>query len=168
VALQAYEVLAAEPLVFPIGGKLYTLAPLGIKTGMRLAGVIAGDDKSLNDLPAQELWRIVLGPLWDELLADDVPSEAVARAGMAAMADFQYGRAVAVAMWETGDSPEALAARVAASKATSNPSTSSESGGKTPSQASTSRTKSRPGTPRAAKKTTVSRSPGKASSSSGS
>lgn len=116
--LAEFEAFASEPLAFPVGGKLYTLAPIGIRAGMRLAGIVAGRDKSIENEPAEELWKIVLGDVWDQMLEDDCPAEAVARAGMAALADHQYGRAVAEAMWESGDSPEALAARVAASKST--------------------------------------------------
>lgn len=155
MALKAYEELVAEPLVFPIGGKLYAHKAIGIAAGMRLAGVLTGDDKSLNELPAQELWKLVLGPLWDQMVADDVPAEAVARAGMAALGDFQYGRDTAVAMWESGDSPEALAARVAANRKGSKPSKSTAGAGKTPSRASTNGTSRHPATRRPAQKKTA-------------
>lgn len=167
MALKAYEELAAEPLVFPVGGKFYTHSPIGVVAGMRLAGVLTGVDSTLNELPAQELWKLVLGSLWDEMLADDVPAEAVARAGMAALADFQYGRATAEAMWETGDSPEALAARVAANSKASKRSTSSGAAGKTRSRASMSGTTPRPVTRQPAKKKPAAPSRGSRSSSSG-
>lgn len=151
--LQAYEDLVADPLVFPIGGKLYTPAPLGIQAGLRLAGVIKGDDDSLKDAPMTDLWKLVMGGLWDEMVADNVPAEAVARVGMTVLADHQYGRATAVAMWETGADPEALAARAAANQVTSRPSKSSATARKTPSRVSTKTTSRQPVTRQPVKKT---------------
>lgn len=151
--LKAYEEIAGELLAFPIGGKLYTVRAKGINDGRRLSGVLAGTEPTLAEMSGDDLWKLALGPVWDEMLADDVPAEAVAKAGFAALADHQYGRETAIAIWETDGSPEALAARVAAHTSTSTSIT-------TPSPAGTT---SRKTTPRASKRASV----GKRSSSSG-
>jgi hypothetical protein len=110
MALSAYEEFAKEPLVFPIGGKKYVCKPVGIPAGRRLAALINGKDKELAKAPSEELWRLVLGDLWDEFEADGVPQEAAVRAGLTALADWQYDRETAEAAWEAGADPKALQA----------------------------------------------------------
>jgi hypothetical protein len=98
--------------VFPIGGKKYTLKPVSIPNGRILANLISGRDKKLSAAPSEELWRLVLGDLWDAFEADGVPVEAATRAGLTALAEFQYGREAAEAAWEAGADPKALQAYV--------------------------------------------------------
>lgn len=107
-ALTEYTDFAKEPLSFPINGKTYTLAPLGIADGLRLADAIEGNDDDLNDLRGAALWRMLLGDVWDQMIADNVPLEAATRAGLTALADHQNGRAFATVVWETGADPKAL------------------------------------------------------------
>lgn len=112
MSLKAYESFAEKPLEFPIGGKVYALPPLGIEAGLRLATVVAGEDEASKELKGEALWKLLLGPLWDEMIADDVPLAAATRAGLAALADYQYGRAMAEAAWEAGADPKALEAYI--------------------------------------------------------
>lgn len=143
--LKAYEDFAPEPLAFPIRGKTYTAPPVNMADGIRLQQVIAGKDDTLKDAEPDVLWRLVMGPAWDEMLADKVPIEAASRAALAALTDFQYGREMAERVWESGLSPEALAAPEAASSKPSRASRRSTSTGgarKTRSRASTTGTTS--------------------------
>lgn len=110
MALSAYETFAEEPLRFPIGSKVYELKPVGIEAGLKLAGVLTGRDKEFGKKPAEEAWKLVLGDLWDTFIADGVPLEAATRAGLCALADYQYGREAAEAAWEAGADPKALEA----------------------------------------------------------
>jgi len=110
MALSAYETFANEPLVFPIGGKKYTLQPVSIANGRILANLISGRDKKLSTQPGEVLWKLVLGDLWDQFEADGVPAEAATRAGVTALAEYQYGRDAAEAAWEAGADPKALQA----------------------------------------------------------
>lgn len=112
--LKAYEEFAPEPLTFPIGGKLYELPPLDYRLGLRLQQILAGEDDSLDGAKGEDLFRLVLGSLWDEMKTDGVPLDAMNRAGFAALADYQYGRAMAEKVWENGLDPEALAAALTA------------------------------------------------------
>ena len=114
--LKAYEEFAQEPLAFPVGGKVYVVPPLGFTDGIRLQRVLAGEDDSLTDAPAEDGWRLVLGSAFDEMVADKVPIEAIARAGFTAMTDFQFGREQAERVWEAGLDPKALAAAVTAAR----------------------------------------------------
>lgn len=107
-ALTEYTNFATEPLSFPINGKTYTLAPLGIADGLRLADAVTGNDDELNDLSGAALWRMLLGDVWDQMLTDNVPLEAATRAGLTALADHQHGRAFATIVWETGADPKEL------------------------------------------------------------
>lgn len=108
MALSEYEKFSNPPLVFPIGGKQYTLKPVDIPTGIILDKIISGEDKELAKQPASYLWKMLLGDMWDEFAADGVPLEAATRAGLTALAEHQYGRAIAEATWEAGADPKAL------------------------------------------------------------
>ena len=153
--LKAYEEFAQEPLAFPIGGKVYTVPPLGFADGIRLQRVLAGDDDTLDDAPAEEGWRLVLGSAFDEMVADKVPMEALARAGFTAMTDFQFGREQAERVWEAGLDPKALADAVAAATkavADSTPSRSTGAANATRKRASSTGTTSQKATKRTAAK----------------
>lgn len=151
--LKAYEEFAKEPLAFPIAGKVYEVPPLGYTDGIRLARIFAGDDESLTDEKPEEGWKLVLGAAFDEMVADKVPLEAVARAGFTAMTDFQYGREQAERVWESGIDPKALQAALeqATAKAQgSTPSTSTGAAKRTRSRASGTSTTSPTATKRTA------------------
>ncbi|MDQ0894424.1 DUF7426 family protein [Agromyces ramosus] len=105
--LREYNEFADGPLEFPIGGKVYTAPEVSIPLGLRLNNIATGEAE--QDLPAVELYKLLLGPVWDEMIADGVPLNAAMRAGMVAMNDFQYGREYAVATWEAGLNPKAAA-----------------------------------------------------------
>lgn len=163
-----YRDVAEAGLVFPINGKEYLVPPMGIDDGLRLIGVISGDDaKSMDN---ESFFTLTLGSALDEMKADNVPMPSVARAALTVLADIREGRAVAEIMWETGNIPERLAAYMAAKTEELTASTESPSTGEapsTPSPASTSTTSSRKATrpaKRAPKK--AAKSPGPSSSSS--
>lgn len=138
--LRAYEDFAAEPLAFPIGNRVYTAPPVGIAEGVKLEQILSGK-VDVDDEPQDFVWNLVLGSAWDEMQADNVPAEAAARAGLAAVQDFQFGREAAIAAWEAGIDPKALAEHFLRNGVlTLSPGTESESA--TPSPASTKRTKS--------------------------
>lgn len=108
MALTDYNEFAEAPLEFPINGKKYVLPAIGIEDGLTLAGIITGKNKSASKMEAVELYKLLLGPLWDEMIADGVPLDAASRVGLTALADRQYGRQVAEITWETAADPKAL------------------------------------------------------------
>lgn len=106
--LTDYAEFAEEPLRFPYKGKVYELPELGIEDGLILAGIISGKDKAFAKKQGVELWKTLLGPLWDEMVKDGVPLSFAVRAGLTTLADRQYGRDIAKITWETGADPKAL------------------------------------------------------------
>lgn len=105
--MRDYAEFSQGPLVFPIRGKRYEAPEVGIELGIRLAGMQNGTSE--QDLPMLELYKLVLGPAWDQMVADGVPLDAAMRAGMVAIADRMYGREYALASWEAGLDPKAVA-----------------------------------------------------------
>lgn len=153
--LKAYEEFAQEPLAFPVAGKVYVVPPLGFTDGIRLQRVLAGEDDSLTNAPAEDGWRLILGTVFDEMVADKVPMEAIARAGFTAMTDFQFGREQAERVWEAGLDPKALAEAILAARdqlADSTPSPSTGAANETRKRASSTTTSSPKTTKRTAGK----------------
>lgn len=150
--LKSYDEIAPEALAFPIGGKVYEPPPINVRTGITLVQALSGDPELLAQ-ESRSLWQMLLGATYDEMYADEVPLDAVARAGFAMLVDFQGDRAGAIRVWESGIDPEARAAITAALRTTgSTQSTGTASGRKTPSRASTRATTSRKATKRTAAK----------------
>ena len=89
----------------------------------------------------EDLNKELLGPVYDKMVADGVPYEALVMAGQVATHDFLYGRAAAEAYWNSGGDPKAVAETLPAANVFSQ-STGAEN--TTPTQASTSGTKPRP------------------------
>ena len=112
MAFQEYEEIT-EPLRLPIKGKLYTIPPVSVKVGLLLNGIAAGTE-SIEGMPEVDQWRLVLGSALDEMIADDVPKEAVERAALTATADVTAGRVIAERVWEAGIDPNFRAAMITA------------------------------------------------------
>jgi hypothetical protein len=98
-----------EPLVLPIAGKQYTIPPVGAADGIRFNLAVDPTTNTATSISDDEFMRMFLGDALDEMVADNVPSPAMMRAAMTALADFQRGRSVAEVVWETGADPKALA-----------------------------------------------------------
>ncbi|MBO1739665.1 hypothetical protein [Leifsonia sp. TF02-11] len=110
MAFKEFEEIV-EPLVLPIAGKKYTVPSIGIADGIRLAANI--DPKSTEQpLTNDEFRRITLGTALEEMIADNVPSLAVALAAQTALVDYQTGRAAAEIFWETGGDPKGMSRKV--------------------------------------------------------
>lgn len=106
--LTDYNKFAEGPLQFPFNGKTYTVPDVSIPEGIRLAGLIDGSDKDAKKMKGADLWQLLLGKAWDEMVADGVPLDFATRAGLTVLADRQYGRDTAVLTWETGADPKAI------------------------------------------------------------
>lgn len=135
--MREYTEFAEGPLEFPIRGKVYTAPEVGIELGLRLTRIATGEAE--QDMPAVELYKLLLGPIWDEMISDGIPLNAAMRAGMVAMNDFQYGREYAIATWEAGLDPKAATEILRQQQGNRASRRSSSTGGarKTRSQAST-------------------------------
>jgi hypothetical protein len=139
--VKSWEDVAPEPLTFPIGGKNYTIPELDYRAMLTLQKIRAGESTEYDDAPAEVTWRLVMGTAWDEMTADNVPGEAIGRAGLATLAYFEQGPDVAEAIWESGVDPKALAAAILSRNAPTRP-TSTDEASETPSPASSSGTSS--------------------------
>lgn len=163
------------PLVLPAGDKEYTVQPVDYETGLSLLATGTSKSPIKRNTEDRELFKLVMGPAWDEMLADGQPYPVVFRAGMATVQyqtalvsglDCEQAVTLAEAVWESGLDPEAVAAALAAQQNQSGskgskPSTSTASARKTPSRGSTKRTNSRQTTPRTTQpKKAAPRSPG--------
>lgn len=105
--MREFTEFADGPLSFPYRGKTYTPPEISIPMGIRLNGITNNGEEA--DLESIELFKDILGPAYDEMVADGVPLQFMLRAGATVLADFQFGREYAQAMWETGGDPKAAA-----------------------------------------------------------
>lgn len=145
--MKSWDDVEKDRLEFPLAGKVYTIPELPYQSMLTLEKAKAGEATYLDDADASETWRIVMGHVYDDMVADNVPGEALMRAGLATLAFFEFGRETAEAIWETGIDPKALWASIQAQQG-SKPSRSSVAV-KSTSTASSSGTTSRRATPRA-------------------
>lgn len=104
-----YSTFAEKPLTFPYQGKKYVLPELTIEAGLELAGVFTNKARAAK-MQGVELWKLLLGPLWQQMIDDGVPLNFATRCGLTALADHQYGRARAKAAWVMGADPKRIAA----------------------------------------------------------
>lgn len=148
-----------DGLSFPIGGKVYTIPPVGIRTGIRLQHLgEGGEDKELASMDLDGSYRFVMGAAYDEMLADDVPTELVDRAFQSTMAYLNsHDLELAEQVWEAGSIPEFQAALKAAAQATLKTGSSTAAAIRTPSRASSSGTSSRRATKTVSRKANPSR-----------
>ena len=130
--------------MFPIGGKEYVIPELGYTEFLLMQKIRTGETPpEIEGMDAVESWRLAMGTAWDDMTADNVPGEAIARAGLATLAFFEVGREAAEAIWENGIDPKAMAASILAKIGQSLPNDTGAAN-VTPSAASTSGTNSRP------------------------
>lgn len=160
--MRDYDELVTK-LELPIGGKVYVVPPVSLRVGLQL--IAARTNPELAGETELDLWKLVLGPVYQQMLDDDLPVDAVRRAGQTALADYQGGREVAERVWEAGIDPEFQAAVAAAALTASTTLTSTGSATKTRSRGSTKRTTARPASSSTTAK--VSRSDGPHSLASG-
>lgn len=131
----AAEVLDLD-LELPVRGKTYRVLPPPAAVGVRLCNMLAlgmaTDAVADLDIPdARELTgelaistaspdfaRDCLGPVYDEMLADDVPAPMVELAIGTAFFVWTVGRAVAEGYWETGGKAPAPTTRTGRPTAT--------------------------------------------------
>jgi hypothetical protein len=101
-----------EPLTLPIRGKNYEIPLMGVLDVARYEEALAEPEKS--PLTSEEFERLCLHDVYDEMLADNIPSTFIVRAAYTSLADAIRGRGTAEMYWETGGDPKAIQARVQA------------------------------------------------------
>jgi len=107
-------------LRLPIGGRVYVLPPISAELGPRVQALIdfgidiaLGNDPDadeagevLDDVAERDLYKEVLGPVYDAMQADGVPWAALKHAAMTSIIDATRDRADAEAYWERLGKPE--------------------------------------------------------------
>lgn len=132
----------ADPLRLPVNGKVYEIPPVGIRDGLK----ITASTEQNTPLSNEDFRRTLLGDVYEQLLADNIPGPAFARIVLTALAEFQYGRATAEITWETGGDPKALQAlKTREAEANTTPQPASGSGTSPKTKQSRSRTSSNTG-----------------------
>lgn len=94
------------PITLPIRGKVYTLPVLTIAQGLQLRAVLDPDDEATLTDP--EFYALLLGDALEQMRADGVGPDVIARAAFVGLADWQSGRPAAEILWETGIDPKVL------------------------------------------------------------
>lgn len=131
-----------EPSIrLPYKGTEYELRPVDAQFALWIESAAAGAKTPLKDMSDEDQLRRLIGPSYDDMLADGVSAKFFARAQQVAMTELKAGRKAAEMVWRTGVDPELIAAAVAAAQAEESNSTGED--GKTPTPASTSGTTSR-------------------------
>ncbi|MEV0236871.1 hypothetical protein [Nonomuraea sp. NPDC050786] len=138
-------------LRLPVGGKTYVIPPPDAEVGLLVqrlmhAGIAAEagqevDQEGLNQLAEtvltndsdeKDLYKRILGPVWDELFADQVSWPVIQHVGETVMLWVGAGLEAAARHWEAGageaQAPNRKARRAAASQARSTRSRGSRSG----------------------------------------
>lgn len=178
--MKDFSEFIAGPLKLPIGGKLYTIPPVDITTGLLLRRaldpsdteaverLLLGDDEhkgrrrngaAADDRVMLAGYRRVLGSALDEMLADGVAWDAMDRAYLTAVTDHQRGRVIAEQVWELGYDPKALMATVQAGARLAKSGAASERS--IPRQDNSRRTTISPGAKRKRKRRGAARSTGR-------
>lgn len=104
-------------LRLPIGGRMYLLPPISAELGPRVQALIdygidiaLGNDPDgtevLDDVAERDLYKEVLGPVYDAMQADGVPWSALKHAAMTSIIDATRDREEAERYWERLGKPE--------------------------------------------------------------
>lgn len=145
-----------DSITLPIGGRDYVIPSVPGKDGLwaqRLLEEVdrakkAGDADAgkLDDGDERMLYQRMLGPVFDEMLADDVKWQRISHAAMTVFFWTTSSRETAVKYWKAGGSPERL--RSAGSPNRASRRASAAAARTTQKRASTSGTKARKGSPK--------------------
>src|SRR6478752_5332110 len=124
MSFKSYDDFANASLRLPIKGKMYVIPSPDAATGLFCQRLMAvgtsaalgqepeGDtvDAILSDDDERDLYRRLLGPAWDEMIADDVPWMVMQHAGTTAMVWVTNGWNAAEEYWNRqGPDPKAEA-----------------------------------------------------------
>ncbi|MFJ6052302.1 hypothetical protein [Streptomyces sp. NPDC092307] len=140
--------LLDESIELPVGGRLYTVPAPSAEIGLRTQALIhaaavaadggRADEQVLGDAAERNLYRDVLGPAHDEMIADGVMWPTLKHAAITAMVWIAQDKAAAERYWAAAGDPSRLAPNRAARRSQSGAASS------TPSRGSTSGTSTRP------------------------
>lgn len=166
MAFRDLDEFFADFLELPIGGKTYRVPDVPAADGLWAQRIVeeirkakrAGDADAgkLDDGDERLLYQRMLGPVFDEMMADGVGWSKVTHAGMTAFIWATNDREAAEKYWESGGDPEALGSagstqnrasrRASAAAARTTQKRASTSGTKAPSSSAARKTRGSAGT----------------------
>jgi len=146
----ALDELLDEALELPVGEKVYRIPSPPAEDGLRIerittlaARIVAGgadpETEALDDQEELDLYRLCLGPVYDELREDGVSWAVFRHVALTAMFWITADRETAEAYWSSGGDPSRVAPNRAARRRQG--SSGSAAGSTTRSRGSTSGTK---------------------------
>jgi hypothetical protein len=115
MVLKAFTEYTQAPLEvqYEPGGKVYRIPPMTIEAAAFIRAQAADPDaarEAAKGKPDDWITRIVLGPLWDEMIADRVPATFADRVYLTALAEHTGGREYAEHIFAEGVDPLVLKA----------------------------------------------------------
>ncbi|MFK0217948.1 hypothetical protein ACIQWN_07095 [Streptomyces vinaceus] len=156
MAFEELGELLDESIELPVAGRLYAVPAPSAEIGLRTQALIHAaavaadggrpDEQVLGDAAERDLYRDVLGPAHDEMIADGVKWPTLKHAAITAMVWIAQDKTAAERYWTAAGDPSRLAPNRAARRSQSGAASS------TPSRGSTSGTSTRPAPARGAGK----------------
>ncbi|MET9690139.1 hypothetical protein ABZY81_16955 [Streptomyces sp. NPDC006514] len=147
MAFEELGELLDESIELPVAGRLYTVPAPSAEIGLRTQSLIhaaavaadggRADEQVLGDAAEHNLYRDVLGPAHDAMIADGVMWPTLKHAAITAMVWIAQDKAAAERYWAAAGDPSRLAPNRAARRSQSGAASS------TPSRGSTSGTSTR-------------------------
>lgn len=131
-----------DQLIIPIGGIEYTLPLISAANAIKL--MEARESKGEIPILNGDLYEWFLGPAWEQMKANGVPTEAILRAAMTGLARHDRDLATAEVYWEAGTDPKAQAQYLESLKKSPTPQTSTAAASTTKRRTSTNGTKTNP------------------------
>ncbi|MEF3114485.1 hypothetical protein [Streptomyces chrestomyceticus] len=152
MAFEALGELLDDSLRLPVGNRTYTVPAPSAEVGLRTQALInaaavaadggAVDEQVLSDAAERDLYRDVLGPAHDQMVADGVSWPALKHCAITAMVWIAQDKAAAERFWHSAGDPSRLAPNRQARRSRSGGANSTKRPG------STSGTSTRPATTR--------------------
>jgi hypothetical protein len=114
MVLKAFTEYTQPPLEvqYEPGGKVYRIPPVTIEGGAIIRAQAADPAGFLDQhagKPEDWLYRLILGPVWDEMVADGVPEVFAVRVYLTALTDHLNGRDAAEKIFAEGIDPKVVA-----------------------------------------------------------
>ncbi|MFE7262259.1 hypothetical protein ACFU9B_09350 [Streptomyces sp. NPDC057592] len=141
MGFQALDELLDETIKLPVGGRLYTILAPSAEIGLRVQALINAaavaadggkvDEQVLGDAAERDLYRDVLGPTQDQMIADGVKWPTLKHCAITAMVWIAQDKTAAERFWNAAGDPSRLAPNRAARRSRSDAASSTRPRGST-------------------------------------
>lgn len=89
-------------LYLPVRGKTYRITAPNAEDGLRLREAFLNPDAHFTDDDELEEYKRLLGPVWDEMVADGIDWKSLCHVGRTALMYYGMGETLAEVHWQTG------------------------------------------------------------------